>query len=150
MMRKMTAEDVPRVLEMMRTFYASDAVSTNGSEEIFKNDIDECLSDSPYLDGFVFTDEEENVKGYAMIAHSYSTEFGRRCVWIEDLYLEPELRGTGAATRFFDDLKLRYPDAVNRLEAEQDNKRAVSAYVKCGFGTLSYLEMIRFPEDFKG
>ena len=104
-MRKMTPEDKPYVLEMMRKFYSSDAVMTNGSEEIFENDIEECISESPYLEGFVFTDEEGTVKGYAMIAHSYSTEFGRRCIWIEDLYLEKELRGKGLASGFFDYLK---------------------------------------------
>ena len=54
-MRKMTAEDKPHVLDMMRKFYRSDAVMTNGSEEIFVNDIEECISDSPFLEGFVFS-----------------------------------------------------------------------------------------------
>ena len=143
-MRKMTPEDKPYVLEMMRKFYSSDAVMTNGSEEIFENDIEECISESPYLEGFVFTDEEGTVKGYAMIAHSYSTEFGRRCIWIEDLYLEKELRGKGLASGFFDYLKTQYPDSVNRLEAEAENEKAIKTYRKNGFEEISYLEMIRF------
>ena len=143
-MRKMTPEDKPYVLEMMRKFYSSDAVMTNGSEEIFENDIEECISESPYLEGFVFTDEEGTVKGYAMIAHSYSTEFGRRCIWIEDLYLEKELRGKGIASGFFDYLKTQYPDSVNRLEAEAENERAIKTYSKTGFEEIPYLEMIRF------
>lgn len=143
-MRKMTPEDKPYVLEMMRKFYSSDAVMTNGSEEIFENDIEECISESPYLEGFVFTDEEGTVKGYAMIAHSYSTEFGRRCIWIEDLYLEKELRGKGLASGFFDYLKTQYPDSVNRLEAEAENERAIKTYSKTGFEEIPYLEMIRF------
>ena len=143
-MRKMTPEDKPYVLEMMRKFYSSDAVITNGSEEIFENDIEECISESPYLEGLVFTDEEGTVKGYAMIAHSYSTEFGRRCIWIEDLYLEKELRGKGLASGFFDYLKTQYPDSVNRLEAEAENERAIKTYSKTGFEEIPYLEMIRF------
>lgn len=142
-MRRMTAEDKPYVLELMRKFFSSDAVLTNGSEEIFANDIEECISDSPYMEGFVFTDEEGSIKGYAMIAHSYSTEFGRHCIWIEDIYLEKELRGSGAAPEFFDYLKTRYPDSVNRLEVEKENERAVSAYVKNGFEVIPYMEMIR-------
>ena len=142
-MRKMTPEDKPYVLEMMRKFYSSDAVMTNGSEEIFENDIEECISDSPYLEGFVFTDEEGAVRGYAMIAHSYSTEFGKRCVWVEDLYLENELRGKGLASGFFDYLKTQYPNSVNRLEAEAENERAIKTYSKNGFEEIPYLEMIR-------
>ena len=142
-MRKMTPEDKPYVLEMMRKFYSSDAIMTNGSEEIFENDIEECISDSPYLEGFVFTDEEGAVRGYAMIAHSYSTEFGKRCVWIEDLYLENELRGKGLASGFFDYLKTQYPDSVNRLEAEAENERAIKTYSKNGFEEMPYVEMKR-------
>ena len=45
-----------------------------------------------------------------MISHSFNTEFGRHCIWIEYIYLEDELRGTGAASEFFDQLKERYAD----------------------------------------
>ena len=142
-LRRMTAEDRPHVLDMMRKFYSSDAVLTNGSEEIFVNDIEECISDSPFLEGFVFPDEEGSVKGYAMIAHSYSTEFGRRCICIEDIYLEEEMRGRGAASEFFDHLRTRYPDSVNRLEVETENERAIASYRRNGFEEIPYHGMIR-------
>lgn len=35
---KMTEKDKNAVIGMMRVFYSSDAVLTNGSEEIFEND----------------------------------------------------------------------------------------------------------------
>ena len=38
--RDMSAKDKNSVLEMMRVFYASPAVLSNGSEEIFAADID--------------------------------------------------------------------------------------------------------------
>jgi GNAT superfamily N-acetyltransferase len=142
-LRKMTAEDKPYVLDMMRKFYSSDAVMTDGSEEIFVNDIEECLSDSPFLEGFVFPDEDGEIKGYAMIAHSYSTEFGRRCICIEDIYLEEEMRGRGAASEFFDHLRTRYPDSVNRLEVETENERAIASYRRNGFEEIPYHGMIR-------
>ena len=145
-MRRMTTEDKPRVLGMMSKFYSSDAVMTNGSEEIFAKDLEECISDSPYLEGFVFPDEKGEIKGYAMIAHSYSTEFGRRCIWIEDIYLEKELRGSGAVSEFFDYLKTQYPDSINRLEVEAENERAIRAYSRNGFKEIPYLEMIRFND----
>ena len=81
--RLMTAEDKENVLEMMRVFYASPAVLSNGSEEIFLNDIENCVNESPYLEGYIFEDAGE-IQGYAMVAKSYSTEFGKPCMWIED------------------------------------------------------------------
>ena len=45
--RKMTESDREAVVEMMRTFYHSPAVFTNGSEEIYNNDVTACVGASP-------------------------------------------------------------------------------------------------------
>ena len=145
-LRAMEEKDREAVLEMMRGFYASDAVNSNGSEEIFNNDVDECISDSPFASGFVFETAEGSICGYAMLAHSYGTEFGRKVVWIEDLYLDEEARGNGLADMLFDFVRDRYPDSVHRLEVEEFNFRAVRSYKKNGFTTLPYTEMLRSPE----
>lgn len=136
----LTKEYTDQVMEMMRIFYASPAVHTDGSEEIFRCDIEECLSDSPYLEGYVFTDQGR-AAGYGMVAKSFSTEFGKRCVWIEDIYLKPEYRGTGIGSRFLSFVEQKYPDAILRLEVEEENKPAVHVYRKSGFGVLPYMEM---------
>ena len=54
----MQESDRETVLSMMRTFYASPAVLTNGSETIFTADIDACVSDNPYLEGYLFRSGE--------------------------------------------------------------------------------------------
>ena len=138
--RKMREDDRAAVTEMMRTFYASPAVSTNGSEEIFAADIDACVSDSPFATGYVF-EGESGILGYAMLAHSFSTEFGRPCVWIEDLYIKEEARGQGIATRFFAFIEREYVSSLFRLELEEDNARALRVYRKNGYTELPYLEM---------
>lgn len=138
--RKMTAEDKPTVLEMMRVFYASPAVLSNGSEEIFSADIDNCVNDSPYLEGYIFENDEE-IQGYAMIAKSFSTEFGKPCIWIEDLFLKESYRGQGIGSRFFDFIKKAYPESIFRLEVEEENQRAIAVYKKNGFAVLPYMEM---------
>ena len=53
--RNMMEQDKQEVLDMMRVFYASPAVQSNGSDEIFENDIRTCIEGSPYLEGYVFT-----------------------------------------------------------------------------------------------
>ena len=138
--RQMRASDRAAVLEMMRVFYASPAVLTNGSEEIFTADIDACLGDSPYLEGYVF-ESEEGILGYGMLAKSFSTEFGRPCIWIEDIYVKENARGRGLATRFFAFVDEKYPNALRRLEVEPDNTRALRVYEKCGYTPLPYLEL---------
>ena len=138
--REMREGDRAAVIAMMRGFYASDAVSTNGSEEIFAADVDACVGDSPYLEGYVF-EGDCGIVGYSMLAKSFSTEFGRPCIWIEDIFLKEEARGQGIATRFFAMIEEKYPAAIFRLEAEPENERALRVYEKCGYTPLPYIEL---------
>ena len=134
----MNVKDRPVVMEMMRVFYSSPAVLTNGSEEIFANDVDNCIGDSPYLEGYVF-ENESDLLGYAMIAKSFSTEFGKPCIWIEDLYLKEENRGKGIGKEFFAFIEEKYPNHIFRLEAEEENEGAIRLYKKCGFEVIPYV-----------
>jgi len=138
--RKITEEDRPQVIAMMREFYSSPAVSTNGSEEIFGADIDACLSDSPYLEGYVF-DLDGTLQGYAMLAKSFSTEYGKNCIWLEDIYILKEYRGQGLGGRFIEFVKEKYTNTLLRLEVEEENEIAVHTYKKAGFDFFPYLEM---------
>ena len=136
----MQKEDREDILQMMKIFYSSDAVFTNGSDEIFKNDFENCINESPYLEGYVFYNDKE-LQGYAMIAKSFSTEFGKACYWLEDLYVKADYRGLGIGTAFLKYIENSYPDVIFRLEVEEENERAVHVYKKCGFTTLPYTEM---------
>lgn len=138
---EMTEKDRDAVIEFMRVFYASDAVATNGSEEIFKNDFNACTGPSPYAEGFVFKDGEAYL-GYAMLAKSYSTEFGKNCVWIEDLYISPEARSKGIGRAFFAFVREKFKNEALRLEVEKENERAISLYKRCGYEQMPYMEMI--------
>ena len=140
MIRLMNREDKAIVLDMMRVFYASEAVLSNGSEEIFLSDIDACVNDSPYLEGYIL-EENGEIQGYAMIAKSFSTEFGKPCIWIEDLYLKEPYRGMGIGSGFLNFIVDKYPGCLFRLEAERENERAIHVYEKCGFEVLPYLEL---------
>lgn len=140
--RNMTVNDKEQVMEMMKAFYASPAVWSNGSEEIFAADIENCVNDSPYLEGYIFEDAGD-LQGYAMLAKSFSTEFGKQCIWIEDLYINGRYRGLGIGSRFLDTIREKYPNAIFRLEVEDDNERAIRVYEKSGFTFLPYKEMKR-------
>lgn len=140
MIRLMKEQDKETVLDMMRVFYASEAVLSNGSEEIFLSDFENCVNDSPYLEGYIF-EEAGIIQGYGMIAKSFSTEFGKPCIWIEDLYLKEPYRGMGIGSGFLNFIVDQYPGCLFRLEAEQENDRAIRVYEKCGFEVLPYLEL---------
>lgn len=142
--RKIIDADKKIVTNMMRNFYNSPALITNGSEEIFCNNVESCIKNSPYIEGFVF-EVENKIVGYGMIAKSFSTEFGGECVWIEDIYLEKNFRGKGFGTKFINYVKEKYSDKILRLEAEKENLRALTTYKKLDFKELPYLELVYLP-----
>jgi len=140
--REMQRDDSPFVVDMMRKFYTSPAVITNGSEKIFAANIENCLSGSTCAAGFVFVDGDKII-GYGITARSYSTEFGSECIWIEDIYIAAEYRGRGVGSKFIRFVQTRYPDKLLRLESEADNDKALDFYKRLGFKELPYLELVR-------
>lgn len=138
--RAMVSRDKAEVLEMMQVFYASPAVLSNGSEEIFLADIETCVGDNPYLEGYIIENNGQ-IQGYGMVAKSFSTEFGKPCIWIEDLYIRDAYRGQGIGKLFLDYIADKYPKCLLRLEVEEENERAMKLYRKCGFEVLPYTEM---------
>lgn len=140
--REMCPNDREIVIKMMREFYNSSAVITNGSEEIFAANFANCLSDLPCVEGFVFVFDEKII-GYGIIARGYSTEFGRECVWVEDVFVSAEYRGHGVGSQFIQHVKANNPDKILRLEAESGNNSALNFYKRLGFSELPYLELVK-------
>lgn len=138
--RMFEQKDKSEILSMMKVFYSSDAVFTNGSDKIFEIDFENCLNENPYLEGYVFASNKK-ILGYAMLAKSFSTEFGKQCIWLEDLYLKSEFRGQGIIPKFIKYLEEKYKECIFRLEVENENTHAVHVYEKSGFSSLPYVEM---------
>ena len=139
--RKMQRDDSAIVIDMMRGFYSSPALITNGSEKIFQANVATCLSGKTCAEGFVFVDGK--IIGYGITARGYSTEFGGECIWIEDIFVAEDYRGRGVGSEFIRFVKARYPDKILRLETETDNAGALALYRRLGFKELPYLEMVR-------
>lgn len=142
--RPLEERDRRSVLDMMVEFYSSPAILHHAPEETLERCLTDALSDSPYIEGYVF-DEGGKIAGYSLVAKSYSTEYGGMCVWIEDLYVLPEFRGKSFASRFFEFIDSRYEKSAvrMRLEVEPSNEGARRLYGKCGYNELPYIQMTK-------
>ena len=142
--RKMEPTDFDKILDMMLVFYASDALLIHPEESVLRKTLADAIEAGPYVEGFVFCSGEE-LAGYGIVAKSYSTEMGGCCVWIEDIYVRPEFRGQGFGTDFLQFVEDRYRNwAVRlRLEAEEENEKAMSVYRNAGYETLGYVQLVK-------
>ncbi len=136
--RELTSDDKDEVLAMMREFYDSPAVIHKSSDRILEKDFDDCLSDMPYIRGFMLEFNGEP-SGYAMTSLGYSTEYGGICVWLEDLYIKPEYRRFGIGTELLRFIEKEFPQAVRfKLEIEEENEAAFSCYFSKGYRPSRY------------
>lgn len=121
----------------MRNFYNSPALITNGSEEIFVANFENSINNNPYLESYIILDNS-NIIGYTILAKSFSTEFGRECIWFENLYLTEEYRNKGIIPNFINFVKQKYPDKLLKLEVEKESSHAIHIYEKAGFREVLY------------
>lgn len=136
--RELTADDKAEVMAMMREFYDSPAVIHKSSDSILEKDFDDCISDMPFLRGFMLEFNGE-AAGYAMTALGYTTEYGGICVWLEDLYIKPEYRRFGIGSELLKFIEKEFPQAVRfKLEIEEENEAAFSCYFNKGYRLSHY------------
>ncbi len=141
--RKLKNSDFDTVMDMLRVFYASDALLVHPEDTVLEKMLRDALEDTPLLTGYGF-EAEGSLAGYGMVTRSYSTERGGICVWIEDIYILPEFRGKGIGSAFLRFVEQENPGAVRlRLEAEPENEPAMAAYRKAGFEILAYTQLVK-------
>jgi GNAT superfamily N-acetyltransferase len=91
--RKATRADVPAVLALVKELaaYEREPDAVIATEADFLRD---GFGESPAF--HVLVAEEGDVIGFALYFFSYSTWVGRRCLYLEDLFVQPAHRGHGA------------------------------------------------------
>ncbi len=150
MFREIRQEDRAVYYDFVDKFYHTDAVNAPVPTENYRSAFDEMMRSDRYLKGYIF--EEEGVPcGFALLSKTYSQEAGGLSVTIEEIYIEPEYRGRGLGTAFFEYLKREIPAMRFRIEVEDDNIGAKRLYERMGFELLPYLQMVidkqRQPSD---
>lgn len=92
--RKATRADVPAILALVKELaaYEREPDAVIATEADFLRD---GFGESAAFHVLVAT-EAEGVIGFAFYFFSYSTWVGRRCLYLEDLFVQPAHRGKGA------------------------------------------------------
>ena len=144
MIRKPTAADREKYIEIAGEFYATDAVLRPVPRAYFERTFDEMLSSDCYAEGYLFEQKGE-IAGYALIAKTFSQEAGGKVFWLEEIYVREKFRGQGIAAKFLSFLieRANACGARLRLEAEKENEKAIRLYEQFGFVPLPYAQFVK-------
>ena len=93
MIREATKEDIPEILRLIQLLAEyekePDAVKTT-AEDLLRDG----FYDKPYFN-CLMAEHEGVVRGFALYFYNWSTWEGRPSLYLEDLFVEPEARGSG-------------------------------------------------------
>lgn len=88
----------------------------------------------------IIAEYQEKPIGFALFFHNFSTLLGKKGLYLEDLYIIPEMRGKGFGTQFFAHLsKLALARDCGRFEwwCLNENKSGMDFYEKIGAEQMS-------------
>lgn len=141
--RKLELGDSEVFVRMVTRFYSGPGVLHEIDPAVIRRTFTEALSDSPFLEGYIFEKEGKTV-GYALTSFSFATEVGGRSLFIEEIFVDEPYRGQGIGRKFLDYCISLVKGEIRRvrLEATRSNEKAISLYRSCGFEELEYMQMV--------
>ncbi len=140
--RKINREDRESYLYLVEKFYQTDGVMAPIEREYMEKTFEELVTRDTYAVCFL-AEEDGKAAGYTLLAKTFSQEGGGETVWIEELYVLPEYRGRGIASKLLETVFAEYKVKRYRLEVEPDNVHAVKLYGKYNFYFIPYQEMVK-------
>ncbi len=141
--RKLEEKDGEEFMRMAKEFYSGPGVLHEVDPAVIKRTLDEMLSDSPFLCGYIFEKEGKTV-GYAELSYSFAPEVGGRSIFIEEIFVDAPYRGQGIGHKFLDFCVSLVEGETRRirLEATRSNEKAIVLYRSYGFEELDYMQMV--------
>jgi ribosomal protein S18 acetylase RimI-like enzyme len=131
--RSANHHDIDWLVAAMREFYAIDGYPFN--EKLSRLNLEKFINDE--MLGRLWLIEIENKPfGYIVLTFSFSFEFGGRDAFLDELFIDAQMRGKGlgtAAMRFVEAQCRETGVQALHLEVERDNRAAQKLYRKFGF-----------------
>ena len=109
------------------------------------------LRQTPVRGRAMVLEVESRIRGYALLVLFWSNELGGEVCTIDELYVEPDHRGSGHATRLLESLSARGEPWLESivalaLEVTPDNARARRFYERIGFRGGNVAMQLRLPQ----
>jgi len=130
--RKATREDVPAVLGLVKelAIYEREPDAVIATEDDFLRD---GFGERPAFEVLI-ADEGGRAIGFAFYFFNYSTWVGRKCLYLEDLFVQPSHRGRGVG--------LALMKALAKVAVESDCRRFVWAVLDWNEPAIGFYERL--------
>lgn len=136
--RPATPADLDPLLAMMQAFYAEDGIEFDAGRA---RRAVETLLRRPELGAILLLDDPDSTDqpgahGFMVLVHGFTLEHGGLFVLLDELYLQPALRGCGLgreAIRLAREWASMQGAGAIRLEVHHHNAKAKALYAKHGF-----------------
>ncbi len=132
--RLATPEDFPRLLAMVRAFYAEDQIAYDAA--LVEPGLRTLLAEPACGAALLLQGDDVAEAGYITLGWCFSVEQGGRFVLLDELYLAPAARGRGwgrQALALARDWAIVEGASVMRLEVNHHNTRARALYLSAGY-----------------
>jgi GNAT superfamily N-acetyltransferase len=146
--RAATPDDVPLILRFIRELAAYERLAHEvvATEEGLR---DTLFGPRPYAE-VVIAEVAGEAAGFALFFHNYSTFLGRPGIYLEDLYVRPEMRGGGTGRTLLAHLaRLAVERGCGRLEwwVLDWNEPAIRFYRQLGAQPMDDWTVFRVAGD---
>jgi len=146
--RAATPDDVPLILRFIRELAAYERLAHEvvATEEKLRETL---FGARPYAE-VVIAEEAGEPAGFALFFHNYSTFLGRPGIYLEDLYVRPEMRGGGIGRALLAHLaRLAVERGCGRLEwwVLDWNEPAIRFYRQLGAEAMDDWTVFRVAGD---
>jgi len=146
--RRAVIDDVPLILQLIRDL-ATYERAPNEVTATERRLVDVLFGKRPAAE-VLLAYEKETPVGFAVFFHNFSTWLGRPGLYLEDLFVKPEMRGKGYGRALLVHLaKIARDRGCGRMEwAVLDwNKPAIEFYKKLGAAPLEEWRIFRLTHD---
>jgi GNAT superfamily N-acetyltransferase len=144
--RPATGDDVPVLLSFARAMAVEERVEVQATER----SLEEALfGQRPAAFALIATAEASPV-GYVVYFFTFATKLGSRILWLDDLYVAPEVRGRGIGTTmmaYLAELALQHGCARVEWAVLDRNRRAIEFYARLGADMRRDRQLCRLEGD---
>jgi len=142
-----TTDDLPRLLEWMRSLRIDDPMETTAVVPIEKSEaaMRDLVADESHGRVWIIQRAPDAV-GYVALTFCMSIEFGGRVAFIDELFIDRNFRRQGIGRRVIELVTAQARQLNVRallLEVSDENVAAVRLYESAGFGRRQYRTMTR-------